>query len=108
MSDRWYEGSAEEKNRALLKKMSGETNRNARFVSTLCLYDPAKEKADFFEGEIKGKIVEEICGEDGFGYDPVFIPEGYDKTFAELGSAEKNKLSHRKRALEKLKNFLIK
>ena len=106
MSDRWCGGTAEEKNVALLEKMKGEENRGARFVSTLCLYDPQTKKSEYFEGEVRGVISEESRGLDGFGYDPVFVPEGYTETFAELGLEEKNKLSHRKRALEKLQKFL--
>jgi XTP/dITP diphosphohydrolase len=59
-----------------------------------------------FEGIIKGKIIKEKRGESGFGYDPVFQPEGYDKTFAELGNDIKNKISHRALAIQKLCEFL--
>ncbi len=61
----------------------------------------------YFEGKIKGKIVEPI-GESDFGWDPIFIPNGFDKTFAQMGIEEKNKISHRKIALEKLKKYLEK
>ena len=61
----------------------------------------------FFEGEIKGQIIEEKRGTAGFGYDPVFLPDGYKQTFAELGDDEKNKISHRAIATRKLVEFLL-
>lgn len=81
-----------------------ESNRKARFVSVFCLV--MKEDTHFFEGEVKGDIIYEPKGESGFGYDPVFLPDGYDKTFAELGSEVKNSISHRANAIKKLKKFL--
>jgi XTP/dITP diphosphohydrolase len=82
----------------------GNTNRNAQFktVFTLVL-DGQKQQ---FEGIIKGKIIEEAKGKDGFGYDPIFVPNGYDKTFAEMSLSEKNKISHRAIATKKLVDFL--
>jgi XTP/dITP diphosphohydrolase len=82
----------------------GNANRNAQFktVFTLVL-DGQKHQ---FEGIIKGKISEEPKGEDGFGYDPIFVPNGYDKTFAEMPLSEKNKISHRAIATKKLVEFL--
>ena len=59
-----------------------------------------------FEGVVKGTIAEEKRGDKGFGYDPIFIPDGYDKTFAELGVEEKNKISHRAKATEEFAEFL--
>jgi len=88
----------------LLKEMKGKENRKARFRTVIALSDGPKEI--LFEGEVKGKIAAEPRGEKGFGYDSVFIPEGYDQTFAEMGEDEKNKISHRAKALEKLKNYL--
>lgn len=82
----------------LLSKMKGKENRNARFVSVVVfMYE--KDKYIFAEGRVKGRIAEEPRGKGGFGYDPIFIPEGYDKTFAELGDEIKNKISHRRNAL---------
>lgn len=85
----------------LLSKMRGVTNRNAKFVSTVVfMYE--KDKYIFAEGRVKGRIAEEPRGTHGFGYDPIFIPEGYDKTFAELGDEIKNRISHRRNALLEL------
>jgi XTP/dITP diphosphohydrolase len=65
-------------------------------------------KEYFFEGICTGRIINERRGSNGFGYDPVFVPEGSDETFAEMDMAEKNKFSHRKKAMEKLITFLNK
>ena len=88
----------------LLSKLAGKENRNARFRTIICLICNGKEQ--FFEGICKGTIIAERKGESGFGYDPVFIPEGSDKTFAEMTMAEKNIFSHRKKAMEKLIHYL--
>lgn len=106
LSDRWHPGSSEEKNRALLERMRTEKHRTAQFTSCLCLYDPKTLDKYFFEGKILGKISEQQKGHDGFGYDPIFIPQGSTQTFAEMGTHAKNALSHRKKALEKLVHFL--
>lgn len=86
------------------KAKTGDSNRNAQFktVFTLVL-DGQKHQ---FEGIIKGKIIDAPKGEDGFGYDPIFVPNGYDKTFAEMPLSEKNKISHRAIATKKLVDFL--
>ena len=80
---------------------SGSKNRKAHFSCFMALANP-NQKTKIFEGRINGTIAEKPQGSGGFGYDPIFIPEGYDKTFAELGDDIKNKISHRSRALEKL------
>lgn len=87
----------------LLQALAGETDRRAAFVCVLALVG-AEERS--FEGRISGTITEEMAGVGGFGYDPIFVPEGYSITFAEMPAEEKNKISHRARALEKLKQFL--
>lgn len=89
----------------LLGAMQGIENRTARFRTVIALVMHGKEH--LFEGVIKGKIIEEKRGYDGFGYDPVFMPEGYDRTFAELGNGVKNNISHRALAMEKLVEFLL-
>lgn len=89
----------------LLKNMNGKTNRNARF-RTIIAYIDENAQEHIFEGEIKGKIIENMAGENGFGYDPIFVPEGYDKTFAELSSEIKNTISHRARAMEKFLSYI--
>lgn len=79
-------------------------NRNAIAKTCICLYDGKEAKT--FCGSIKGTIPEKPRGTTNFGWDPVFIPEGHDRTFAEMSQEEKNSMSMRKRALEKLKEFL--
>ena len=88
----------------LLNKLKGETNRNAKFRTVVALIINGKEF--LFEGSIYGKIVMENHGSNGFGYDPIFLPNGYNKTFGELSDIEKNKISHRAIALQKLFEFL--
>lgn len=88
----------------LLKELEGKENRKAQFRTAICLIMEGKEY--LFEGIVKGNIIEEKRGGAGFGYDPIFVPEGYDQTFAELGNDVKNTISHRARAVEKLCAFL--
>lgn len=88
----------------LLRELKGKENRKAQFRTAICLIMNGKEY--LFEGIVKGKIIEEKRGVTGFGYDPIFVPEGYDLTFAELGNDIKNTISHRARAIEKLCLFL--
>lgn len=95
------------RNQKLLKMLRDKEDRTARFVSVFCLYNPQTGKTDYFRGEIKGKIAKEVRGSHGFDYDYVFIPDGYEKTFAELGDKVKNKISHRKQAIEKLKTLML-
>lgn len=89
----------------LLHALSGSANRQARFVTILTLHHQGKFYV--FEGEIQGHIEAEQRGSNGFGYDPIFVPEGLTKTFAELSLAEKNQLAHRARALQKFKKFVL-
>ena len=84
----------------LLKEMDGEENRTARFRCAMALSSPAG-RTQVVEGRCEGRIGHEEVGEGGFGYDPLFFPDGYDKTFSELSSDEKNSISHRGRALAK-------
>jgi len=88
----------------VLHLLLNQTNRNARFVTVIALIKDGKEH--LFEGEITGKITHEKKGTNGFGYDPIFIPDGYTKTFAELSKEEKNAISHRAKAVRKLIEFL--
>lgn len=90
----------------LLEVLKGENNRKARFRTVIALILDGKEY--MFEGEVKGSIGEEERGTTGFGYDPVFQPEGYGNTFAELGMDVKNNISHRARATKALCEFLKK
>ena len=88
----------------LLQMLGDTVNRKARFRTVIALIHQGREH--LFEGEIKGVIIKEKRGTAGFGYDPVFVPEGRDITFAEMESCEKNSISHRALAFKKLKKFL--
>lgn len=90
--------------RKLQKMLKGQSNRKARFKTVIALI--YNDEEFMFEGTVNGKIIEENRGTEGFGYDPVFIPDCYETTFAEMPLSEKNKISHRARAFEKLKTFL--
>jgi XTP/dITP diphosphohydrolase len=91
----------------LLKNLTGIPieKRNAHFKTVICFYFNS-DKQYFFEGIVKGSILSEKRGAGGFGYDPVFIPEDFDKTYAEMSLEEKNNLSHRAKSLEQFRNFL--
>lgn len=95
---------AEANTRCLLDKLKGESNRAAQFRTAIALILDGNEY--LFEGIAKGVITKEKRGEKGFGYDPVFMPEGYGETFAELGVETKNTISHRAKAVAKLADFL--
>ena len=84
--------------------MKGNNNRKARFRTVICLIIDGEEY--FFEGIVNGSLLSERHGKEGFGYDPIFVPEGYEKTFAEMDMKVKNKISHRGRATEKLLSYL--
>lgn len=88
----------------VLEKLGNSTNRKARFVTVISLLMDGKEY--LFEGTINGQIAHRPSGKKGFGYDPIFIPDGYAITFADLDSSEKNRISHRARAMQKLIEFL--
>ena len=89
----------------LLLMLKGKENRKARFRTVIALIIGGEEH--LFEGIVEGTIVSDRRGREGFGYDPVFVPEGRDITFAEMPLTEKNKISHRARAFEKLRAFLM-
>lgn len=89
----------------LLNEMKDKENRNAQFRTAILLILDGKKH--LFEGTVKGTITHAEKGADGFGYDSIFIPDGYDKTFAELGEEIKNKISHRAEAVKKLAKFLL-
>jgi XTP/dITP diphosphohydrolase len=102
-----YAGPEKDANKNLdrvLELLSGRTNRRAQFRACIALI--LKERSFLFEGIIKGQISEIKRGKGGFGYDPIFIPEGHDRTFAEMDSEEKKTLSHRSRAFSKMINHL--
>ncbi len=95
---------AEDNNRKLLAEMKGKHDRSAQFRTIISLR--LKDREYLFEGICKGRINEKLMGSGGFGYDPLFIPEGFSKTFAEMNEQEKAKLSHRALAAGKMVAFL--
>ena len=99
----------------LLRNLDGKDNRKARFRTVIALIQKQDvcpcgctsiKKVNRFEGIVDGSIATEKHGTAGFGYDPIFVPEGYDKSFAELGESIKNGISHRARAVAKLAEYL--
>ena len=117
-SARYAEGTDHDSNAnmdKLLGKLGDETHRTARFRTVIALLQKQQsgESAGegsvlhIFEGKVEGSIIKEKRGAEGFGYDPIFMPEGYDKTFAELGLDIKNQISHRARAVKKLADYLL-
>lgn len=90
----------------LLRELEGKNNRRARFRTVICLIADGHEQ--LFEGIVEGEIIQERRGDEGFGYDPIFQPLGYDKTFAQLGNDIKNTISHRAKAVKAFVDSLIK
>ena len=91
-------------NHLLLKNLAGKENRRARFRTVISLIEGGEEH--LFEGIVEGRIIDHESGEEGFGYDPLFVPDGFDRTFAEMTAEEKNAVSHRGRAVRKLVAYL--
>lgn len=89
----------------VLKEMKGQTNRRARFVCYLAIAGNG-EIIETFEGEVRGRIIDEPRGEGGFGYDPIFVPDGYEQTFAEMPEELKNQISHRAMACQAAIEFI--
>lgn len=98
------ENNSEANIQKILTELKGISNRKARFRTVISLIMEGQEF--FFEGTVNGVIISEKRGESGFGYDPVFLPDGYSQTFAEMDLALKNTISHRALAMKKLINFL--
>ena len=90
--------------RLLLERMEGKENRGAQFRTAMALILDGEEY--LFEGVVRGEILTQECGDGGFGYDPLFAPEGHSESFAEMSAEEKNAISHRGRAVRKLAEFL--
>ncbi len=88
----------------VLSEMEDVENRRAYFITVLCYYDENGPK--YFDGRVHGNLLAENKGFKGFGYDPIFVPEGYDMTFAQMETQDKNKISHRKQALDLFLDFL--
>ncbi len=102
-----YAGAAHDSEanmKKLLSEMEGKSNRKARFRTVIALLLGGREY--LFDGIVEGSLTTEKRGASGFGYDPIFVPEGYTQTFAELGNDVKNRISHRAKAVEKLERFL--
>ena len=99
------EGNHALNNERLIAEMAWKTDRRARFRCTMVLAKGGLEQANF-SGTVEGRIIDTPRGAQGFGYDPLFIPDGYEQTFGELGEEVKNTLSHRARALAKVMGFL--
>ena len=96
--------SFEDNMNKVLRNLEGTTNRSAKFRTVVCLIIDGKES--LFAGEVDGVMTKEKRGDDGFGYDPIFLPNGFSESFAEMSLEEKNKISHRGRAVEKLVSAL--
>lgn len=107
-SHRWVKGNDYQRNQALLEKLIYATTRSARFITVICLYLSNTKSPKFFQGELYGEISTSPHGDQGFGYDTIFIPHGYSRTIAELGDETKNKISARVQAMTKLSKFLQK
>lgn len=88
----------------VLEEMKNQKNRKAYFVTVMCLVD--ETGTNYFEGRVYGNLTKEVRGEKGFGYDPIFIPDNYGITFAEMKAEDKNKISHRKKAIEQFLEFI--
>jgi len=101
------EGDHPRNNARLLKEMQGQSDRSARFRCTMVLARDGIEVAHF-SGTVEGRILESPEGDGGFGYDPLFVPDGHKTSFASLGAEVKNKLSHRARALKQVVDYLAK
>ena len=84
--------------------MEGVENRKAYFITVLCYYD--ENGAKYFDGRVHGNLIHENKGYQGFGYDPIFVPDNHEITFAEMNPEDKNKISHRKQALDLFLEFL--
>ncbi|GIK83922.1 MAG: non-canonical purine NTP pyrophosphatase [Patescibacteria group bacterium] len=105
-SNRWFEGTADERNEEVLKRLTPDKPRTARYITVACYYDPVSEEYALYEETQEGSIAHKSVQGEGFDYDRIFIPEGYDKTYSQLGQEVKNQNSQRARAYRKLHEFL--
>lgn len=105
-SARYAVGSDQDRYQKVLAELGDNSNRQAHFTTVICLYHPKTKQHRFFTGTLAGSIARQPAGSSGFGYDPIFIPNGYDQTLGELGTAIKNRISHRHQALDQLLHFL--
>lgn len=104
-SARYSGGGSEANMDKLLLNLTGKSERGAQFRTVVALL--IGKESHLFEGIVRGTIIKERRGEGGFGYDPIFVPEGYEQTFAELGSEVKNSISHRAKAVKQLAEYLL-
>ena len=107
-SSRYADGDYEKAHQKLFQELADKDDRSAYFQSVITLYDPENNKYEQFEGKCQGKILKESRGTGGFGYDPIFMPSGLEKSFGECSPEEKYKYDHRKKAIDKLVNCLEK
>lgn len=107
LSARYAKGSDRDRCKKLLSEMQGKTNRKAKFVAAFIYYNPITKVKKIFRGEVLGTILEDIKGEGGFGYDPIFLPDGFHQSMAELSSQQKNQISHRAHAVTAFKNWWL-
>ena len=103
-SARYSGGGSEANMDKLLHNLTEKSDRGAQFRTVIALL--IGEETQLFEGIVRGSIIEERRGEAGFGYDPIFVPDGYEQTFAQLGNEVKNRISHRAKAVEQLVRYL--
>jgi XTP/dITP diphosphohydrolase len=104
-SARYGRGGDESNRKKLLSEMRGKDKREAYFKTVIALV-VKEDWVEFFEGEVRGNIAEKEIGDKGFGYDPIFLPLGYDITFGEMSEEEKNSISHRRIAMEKVLSYI--
>ncbi len=105
-SARYVKGSDQDRYNKILAELGDNPNRQAQFITVICLYHPKTHQHRLFTGRLVGSIARQPAGSSGFGYDPIFIPQGYDQTLGKLGTDLKNQISHRRQALDQLLNFL--
>ncbi len=98
--------SSEERNAKVLAKLENNLNRNAKFVCSIAISDEKGEIKHLTDGVCQGKIILSPRGTNGFGYDPIFVPDDFDKTFGEIADKEKQEISHRGKAMKKIFEFL--
>lgn len=107
-SNRWFKGTADERNQEVLNRLTPGKIRTARYLTVACYYDPVSEEYALYEETQEGSIATQITQGEGFDYDRIFIPEGYNQTYSQLGTHIKNKNSQRSRAYKKLHEYLKK
>mgnify|MGYP000296259133 CR=1 FL=1 len=105
-SKRFFPGSDKDRVNEVLRQLETHSDRSAKFVSVIAWYDPQIDICQFFEGEVTGTIALATEGEAGFGYDPIFVPTGYQDSFGQLGDQVKGLISHRAMAMAKLFIYL--